>query len=346
MSPFTSARYVCAVRTRRAELSGLGHVKNAARRGLLPVFELSKSRRSKSNPDGSVELSVADLLGAFPDAPFIADVTSLANLLNAQVEALLDPEDCFSKWRTFVRDKLPPYVVPVVHLEEPFNEAAVRVQLDEFLHRNSYASVRIPSDFQVMDALTEALTAYSASTSQLALLADVGMVLPKGFSGAAARVAEVAGYCADIDPGLFASLASSFPSSVTQLGGDESGQFDLQETRLSSLVANEFDDLSIAHGDYGCIHPLDMEGMAINWVPRIDVPLDTTLFYHRYRRDVGGYIQAAQAVLRDARYAPIDCWAHDNIAEAAIGSPRGKAPAHWISVRLNLHIERQLLRLA
>lgn len=346
MSPFANARYVCAVRTRKAELCGLEHVTNASQRGLLPIFEISKSRRTKSNPEGGVDISVSELLKCFPDAPFVADVTSLANLWNAQVEALLDPEDAFSTWRVFVRDRLPRYAIPVVHLEDPFNDAAVRTQLDEFLGRNGYAAIRIPSEFGALDGLSDTLANYSNSASRLAVFADVGMVLPKGFSGAAARVSEIGAHCADIEPGLFAPLASSFPSSVTQLGGDETGQFELQETKLSRLLHEEFDDLNVAHGDYGCIHPLDMEGMAINWVPRVDVPLDATVFYHRYRRDSGGYVHAAQAALRDARYVPMPCWGHDNIAEAAAGHPRGKSPAHWISVRLNFHVERQLTRVA
>ena len=100
------------------------------------------------------------------------------------------------------------------------------------------------------------------------------------------------------------------------------------------------------HGDYGLIYPEDVYSMVTRWVPRVDIPLDTELFYYRFRRDVGGYVEAARRAILDPDYKPLVCWGHSNVLEASQGSPIGRSPAHWIAVRVNYHLARQLARLS
>lgn len=336
--------YSPAIRTRRAELVGLSEINDAYESGLLPLFELTRSRRTKSNPEGSVEESVSKLIDIVGQAHFVADVTTLKSLANSEVERLLDPENSFGNWTEFVSKYLPKTAVPVIHLTDPFDADSVISQINSFLRTQAAIAFRIPSEFENLEELAKLVDDELDDLSQVAVYADVGMVTARGYRGAHARVLEVASIFSDMEPGLFSSLASSFPSTVTPFG-DVNGTFPLHEVALSDALKEEFSDINCIHGDYGCIHPMDMEGMAINWVPRVDVPLDASLFYHRYRRHDGGYVRAAEAALRDKQYVPLDCWADSNVRLAAAGNPAGKAPAFWISVRLNFHIERQLIRL-
>lgn len=344
MTDFSPYLYSPAVRTRRAELFGLAHIEDPYGAGLLPLFEVTRSRRTKSNPEGAVEASVKDFLEIVGDARFVIDVTSLASLTNLEVEKLLNPYNSFSNWMQFVEDKLPKTAIPVVHLTEPFDAASVRVQITRFMRRNGAIALRIPSEFENLTELLDVATDELVDLSSVVVYADVGMVTARGFNGALSRVREIGDAVSGLQPGIYAPLASSFPSTVTPFG-DTRGLFPLYEVSLSDAVKDEYPDINCVHGDYACIHPRDLEGMAVNWVPRVDVPLDGELFYYRFRRHDGGYVRAAQYALSDKAYVPLSCWADGVIRTAAAGSPEGKAPAFWISARLNFHIERQLVRL-
>lgn len=336
--------YSPAIRTRRAELLGLSHIKDSYDAGFLPLFELTRSRRTKSNPEGSVEISVREVLEIVGDAAFVVDITGLSSLTNSEVEKLLDPDASFANWVEFVDKNLPRSAVPVIHLTDPYDDAAVSHQLSKFVPRHGAVAIRVPAEFEDIELLARTVEREVGSFEHIVLYVDVGLVTEKGLRGAMARVVDVVLAVSDLNPGLVVPLASSFPSTVTPFG-DEHGSFSLHEVSISDYIKGEFAQLNCIHGDYACIHPRDLEGMAINWVPRVDVPLDDSLFYYRFRRHDGGYVRAAAAALSDGRYSGIECWGDENIRLAAGGDPAGKAPAFWISVRLNLHIERQLIRL-
>ncbi|ENZ95882.1 hypothetical protein O1K_07645 [Xanthomonas fragariae LMG 25863] len=138
--------------------------------------------------------------------------------------------------------------------------------------------------------------------------------------------------------------SSSFPNSVVSAGGeDDQGAFNLSEVYLWKELVLKFPDLT--YGDYAGIHPIDFTGTVTNWVPRVDVMLDESFYYHRYRRSEGGYEKAAYEALNDHRYVPLDCWAQENIRLAAGGSPNGRSPSFWIANRVNFHLSRQLFKI-
>lgn len=344
MIDFSTFVYSPVIRTRRAELVGLSEIQDPYSLGLLPLFELTRSRRTKSNPEGAVEASVEAMINVVDDAFFVVDVTTQKSLTNSEVERLLDADDRFKGWTDFVVNSLPETAIPVVHLTDPFEADSVSSQVEAFLRVKPGIALRIPSEFEEIDGLVQTINRSLGSFADVAVYADVGMVGQKGYPGALARAREIAAIFSELEPGLFAPIASSFPSTVTPFG-DVTGVIRLFEVGLSDTILSEFDDMHVIHGDYACIHPLDMEGVAMNWVPRVDVPLDDSLYYYRFRRHEGGYVRAASAVLSDRRYVEIKCWANENIKLASDGKPVGKSPAFWISARLNMHVERQLRRL-
>src|SRR5690606_11774352 len=96
--PVKGRVYCPALRTRDSELKGYSQLDDSVKDALLPIFELTKSRRSKSNPDGSIAVTVSRLLDAVGDRPFIVDVTSLGSQSNTETAALLNPDGAFSVW--------------------------------------------------------------------------------------------------------------------------------------------------------------------------------------------------------------------------------------------------------
>ncbi|MBM7093131.1 hypothetical protein JTP67_32450, partial [Streptomyces sp. S12] len=87
MNRLHGRHYIPALRTRDSELKAYEYLPSVVKAGLLPVFELTRSRRSKLNPDGSVMKTVERLIGLTADQPFIADVTSLDSQGNTETAA-------------------------------------------------------------------------------------------------------------------------------------------------------------------------------------------------------------------------------------------------------------------
>lgn len=339
--------YVPALRTRDSELKAFENLTPEVRRLLLPVFELTRSRRSKTNSDGSVVKTVERLISLMGENPFIVDVTSLDSQANAETAAFLDPADSFRNWCNFVLMHLPETCIPVVHLSDPFDRSEFAAQRARLESKFRGIALRVPTEYDDAQHLAAALKS-SPKIGCVVLLVDAGFV-PQGSSASASKscmqVAQLFAGLVD----LVAPLTSSFPSSVTEAsfgGGDAYGDFVLEEVTVSEVMKLVgVGATRIVHGDYGLVHPNDFEGTVTNWVPRVDVPLDTTGFYYRYRRPAGGYALAAALAVKDVKYKALPCWAHDMVAKAAAGDPEGRSPSFWISVRVNFHISRQVFRL-
>ncbi|WP_315386375.1 hypothetical protein [uncultured Stenotrophomonas sp.] len=340
--------YVPALRTRDSELKGYENLEGEIKDLLLPVFELTKSRRTKTNPEGAISKTVDRLVSMLDGRPFIADVTSLESQGNAETESLLDPTGAFKNWREFVRN-LPRSCIPVVHLSDPFDRDEVVSQINDLWTHSSAIALRVPTDYAYALELSQTLLPAASRGGAVILIADDGFVPQRDADHSAARCHEVFSHFAGkVDVAV--TLASSFPSSVMLPafgGGDAYGEFRLEEVLVSQAVkAIGLGSATVLHGDYGLIHPHDFDGVVTNWVPRIDVPLSFDGYYHRYRREAGGYGLAARLAVQNNRYVKLRCWADDCINEAASGNPPGRSPAFWIAARVNYHITRQALRLA
>lgn len=340
-------KYVSAIRTRNAELKGLEHLTKLITRKCLPLVEFTQSRRSTKNPDGSIQLSVDKITDILDNLPFIADLTSLRRLQNKDVLTLLSPDNNFENWTTFVKEHLPGHCIPALHLTLPYLARSLRSQASTLAAKHDYVALRIPTGYDGYCDVLDGLGELFGNLDKIVVIIDAGFVQPRGIRGAIARVSEMTQECDDRKPALLATLASGFPSSVvtTGYGEDEHGSFQLTEVTLSEEIRKISKKAEIVHGDYASIHPLDFEGTVTNWVPRVDVPLAKSLYYYRFRRDDGGYERAAKKALHDKQYVDMDCWGCENIKDAARGDPQGRNPAHWIAVRLNIHMSRQIKRL-
>tara|TARA_R110002020_G_scaffold154546_2_gene334468 strand:- start:15824 stop:16861 length:1038 start_codon:yes stop_codon:yes gene_type:complete len=341
----SSAVYVAILRTREAELKAFRHLGADTRQSLLPVMEFTRSRRGKKNPTGAVDKCVEEVLSMMGDEPFIADVTTLTAHSSSETQELLDPAGGFANWQRFV-PRLGANCIPVVHLTDPFDARSLKNQAASLARNSGHVAIRIPPGYADAAALEKALIQALGSMSKVVLICDAAFVDRNSFSqlamGAFGTLQQFG------TRPLHSVVASScFPPSVVlpNYGGDAYGKFPLLEVLLSEWIKGQAGLEHVLHGDYGLVYPEDANSTATRWVPRVDVPLDTELFYHRYRRPVGGYIKAAQHALHDSDYRLFPCWAHDNIVEAAKGSPMGRSPSHWIAVRVNFHINRQIARL-
>lgn len=346
MNDVAGKRYVPILRSRDAEVRGYAELSASVKDYLLPVIEYTKSRRSKKNPEGSIAICVSKIEECLAGRPYIADVTTMDSLSNAETEALLDPDNGFRNWRAFVLSSLDSACIPTVHLTDPLDQESVLSQCRAFLNRSTHIAFRIPADYDSTELLVEILQDALGDLRRVILICDGGYVQQQSYIDVQADCSATLSL-AGRGFAMRAVATSSFPASVVLpgYGGDAYGKFDLLEVKLSEQTKAEPGLSDVVHGDYGLVHPADFKGIVTSWVPRVDVPLNDELFYHRYRRPDGGYETAAQKAFADRDYVALKSWAHENVKSAAGGVVQGKAPAYWISVRINFHLTRQAKRL-
>ncbi len=336
--------YVPFIKTTDAELRGYEHLREDIKDQVLPLFELTRSRKSKNNPDGDITRrleSISDLVG---DRQFILDLTTHESLSNNQIEDLLSDDNAFENWCEFVKRIGNRKLIPVVHAVVDGVGADITTQAERLLRYCDYIAFRV-------DVFEDDISHYIDNIpdkERLILLLDAGFLnvgnTPRVIGGVVNSIQSISSVN-DLNACVLA--ASSFPASVVAAGygQDAYGEFPIEEVILHSEVVSKLPDLTITYGDYASIHPIKYEMRGGTWVPRVDVPLDFSIYYHRYRREHDGYVRAANQAFNDPKYFDIGAWGNEQIALAAAGSPNGWSPAFWISVRLNLHITKQVLRI-
>lgn len=335
--------YLPILRSRAAELNGLRELPNAALEKLFPVIELTRSRRTPKNTGGDVSKSIELVCEILDGIPFVADLTSLDSLQNSEFNRLLDDANGFRAWTNFAHAQLPEYCAPIAHLLEPFELQPFLTQAGRLREKFRRVAVRVPTSYRDFREFTTALTNLP-DHHDVALILDAGLVTEATLNGAATRVGEMLNMVKNLGLRHLSVACSSFPNSVVSSGGgDDTGEFRLLEVVLGNWCRAHFP--LVSYGDYAAIHPMDFKGTVTNWVPRVDVMLDESFYYYRYRRSDGGYIRAAKDARADQRYVLLDGWAQKNIEAAATGNPPGRSPSFWIANRVNFHLERQILRL-
>lgn len=342
--------YSPILKTTDAELKALRHLGLEVLESALPILELTRSRRSKNNPEGSIAKRIDQIQDILGKHPFILDVTTEPAMSNAQIDSILfGGADGFRSWIRQVRDMRDQglLVIPMIHYD-PVHEVGVGRQIKRLLKLSPVLAFRVDPHDDDLDHYLR-FFAQHMNISDLILVLD-GRYLslsnnPDGdyadyFHGKVTHIQS-----SHAPKGIVCAF-SSFPDSVTRkhYGDDESGTFPVAE-----LVTNRnLQSVGVVAGDYGSVHPLRYSTGGGTWIPRIDFVGDDDQFhYHRYRREDGGYVRAAGKVVDDEHYQAIAgpfTWGDTEIELAAGGEPSGKSPSHWIAVRVSLYITQMTLK--
>jgi len=350
-------RYSPLIKTTAAELKAYQNLLPSIKKTILPIVELTRSRISKNNRTGALNKQIEKMLDLFADTPFIIDLTTHIKLDNQEIEKMLhNTENGFSQWRLFIdrlrREGLS-NVIPVIHFNDDASPEDFILQIKEIEKSFIYAAFR----FDVFDELAKkdylsVLMANFKNKKNLFLILDAGFIpvlkWKESIDPIKRRINEILELSKECN---LISMSSCFPSSVISNGyggknGKTEGGFELSEVLLYEEILKGHEN--IIYGDYAGIHPVRYDVSGGAWVPRVDVPSYKEYFYYRCPRDEGGYVIAAEKVVNDKRYKrlPLDIsWGDDEIESAARGVPNGKSPSHWISVRSNMHMCQQYLRM-
>lgn len=336
-----SYRYFPILRTKDAELKGYEALSERTTDGLLPIFELTRGRRTKKDAVGDVSKKMERIVELANDKRFILDLTTDPRTSNQQIDRMLHAsQNGFEEWRNFLAGLNPEQCIPMIHFN-PNALIEVRREINELLKKHPHLAFRINSDNpRFSDYVTQVLN-YIREPKNLILIVDAGFVKKSAIASAQESLTALIKTLRAF-PNKICAI-SGFPASVTSYGLDHHGNFELSEVEIGDhLISNAG---LTAYCDYSSIHPVPIEAFG-GWVPRVDLPLDGRCFYYRYRQEDGGYERAAKEVRDDNQFKalPGNNWGISQIESAAAGEPEGLSPAHWIAVRVNIHITRQSRR--
>lgn len=345
-------KYIPLLKTTDAELKAYAQLSEVCKQGITPVFELTKSRKTKLEADGNIDKRMSQIRELVEDRKFILDLTAHEDMVNYQIEELLDEDGGFSNWRDFLVKHNDLNIVPAVHLnpDEP-NET---IRLLEWLEQN-YAEFALrlePSDPDFKEYF-EIINRAQFTSRKLTVILDAQYVTRDNLDEVRRDCESVIEHGKSIS-GLtrYVVLSSSFPKSVvghTTECRDDKGRITKLEPLLyegvKTAVAADA-SVDVIYGDFASVHPVrNMQGGG-GWVPRVDFPLDDAFIYTRVRRNEGGYVEAARRMVNNPEYKRFDAWGCDEIESAARGTPGGLSPSYWIAARINMHITKEVTRLS
>lgn len=336
--------YTPSLKTSDAELKAYDNLSSDIKSELLPIFELTKSRKTSRNLNSSVQRRLDQLKKLVEARPFILDLTLHDDQTTPEIGELFVEDNGFENWRNFLADIGFEHVVPTVHAFEGCEKTNIAIQAEELERTYGYLCVRIAPDIEDVEEFVKVVFDAVQNTSNVFVVIDGGFILQSGAGYFARKTQSVIKAISALgEPAAFIPLASSFPSAVAKkdYGGDSFGKFDMEEwLAFEALTAQKIEGL--VYGDYGSIHPVRYRTKGGGWVPRVDEPRNNTYSYRRYRRKDGGYKKAAEHLVLEAGYMPMECWGYNQIDDASNGILSGKSPQHWIAVRVNIHITRRV----
>lgn len=333
--------YYPLMKTRDAELRAYNTLSDKIKDLIIPIFELTKSRKTKLAPDGDIRRKMDYLSEILGEREFILDVTPDQLYTNPQIEDLLDETDGFYEWQYFLSAYDELSIIPTVHIydEDEFSEVEKFVIWASGKYKK--LALRVPPGLDSITTILNVIVGKMSDNCELILLIDSEFVSEDQQRYIVTQIIKTIEDASDIiSEENIVVISTTFPRTPASLGDDDKGHFKIRELKI-------FEDCSgvyqVQYGDYASIHPRQYEMRGGTWIPRVDVSLDEEYIYTRYRREDGGYIVAAKKMLRTAAYRSINCWGDNEIESAAKGEPNGKNPSYWISVRMCIHMTRRAL---
>lgn len=334
---FEDYNYFPTLRTRQAEIKGLEQLDDSRKDRIIPLFTLGRWPKA---PD--FERSAEKAATAMNGRPYFLDLTLDGRHLPDHHTELSDPDGHFENWRRFVKKS--PQAIPVAQIGRNVRVRDVAQQARAIEANTGKVAFRI-CDFDTDTRMViSALNALDDIANAIVFI-DCKYIRNALTAYSTATVATINQLRTEF-PELFISvLATSFPLSTLDFADSskQHGTIDILERELHARIGGS---AVAGYGDHASIHSVVYDDVPImKWSPRIDLPRELDWYFERRSgtQTVEGYIACARAIVEaDPNIGTQQIWGEDMILDAAAGNPHAKAPAPWISARVNIHLARQI----
>lgn len=348
--------YALLFKTGESEIRAIRNFPN--KKGIFPIIELTRGRKTKKDTIGDIKKRVDQLAECFGGMDVILDLTTESALSSAQIDMFYIPENGYSNWIDFLlnirnqnifREIFPSILLNV---DDADFESNLKKQVETILFEFDGISYRCSIEDEGYSDDIEVLSKILNAKDKFFFIVDCGYVRESELSTCKEQSVKIIREVHQKIPNVhFILTSTSFPDKI---GENDYGNLCLAEIRLYHSVATECSQINIIYSDYGTINPIRNDNviMANGWRPRIDVPIESEIFYYRRRKVPQGYAETyslvASDVVSDRRFPSYlnRNWGVSQIENACEGASPGSSPSFWISVRMNIHIEQQLKRLS
>lgn len=366
------SEYYLIVKTADAEMKAMENTSSEVMGRLTPVIELTRGRKLPSKekdpekkkleiPRYPYEKRLERVCNIFKGKSVVFDLTSDESLSSIEITELYTPDGGYGKWLELLKKlkdggyfkELTPCVILSAQDEDLDANMAKEVEqmtamFDSIAYRSDIFDDNCYDDIEVIKS--------HLNGKRLVVIVDCSYVVQASIADYVEKVkARVANLRKIVPEGATIVVSStSFPRNISDLGDDFHDSFKLSEVEVANRLEQQ--GVEVVYSDYGSINPIrnDTVVMAHGWIPRIDVPLKESVFYYRERRPSGKrdyppqYTKVAKYVIADKDF-PTDMnenWGIKQIRKSATGGKPGSAPSFWIAVRMCIHVEQQVRRLA
>lgn len=382
--------YFLVLKTGQSEMKGFKELPPHCKAQVTPVVELTRGRKNHKNTIAKTGVDYNfSAIEEFAKAEFgsskafFVDVTSVESLSSSHTKEIRCPDGGYANWVSYFSAFKASCgaACPIIQInpkdDDDENKYAqdVKRQFDALSSLSSKIGYRakpkedVGFDYDLF-ILKQRIEAFVSQGGEFYLFLDYDYVRPGTGDLYALEVVKVLDAIHEtIDVARVVLIATSFPNSVTDVGGASYGEFSEEEVALHAAVARlAHNKFLVGYGDYGSINPVRNDEIipANGWRPRIDYPYGgERIFYYREGRQFTGkgkdkvfttsysqhYASVAQSIVSDEKFisdplsSDLSCWGVAQIVDAAKRSVKAASPGHWISVRFNIHVVQQLKRL-
>lgn len=347
---FEDFLYYPKLRTRAAELNGLKRLTDSRKDKIIPLITAGKWPRATSFDSG-----IKKVIEFFPDRPFFLDLTDEHNTFSIEQIKLKDATNNYKNWREYTKQF--PNAIPVAQLNR---QASLRdFVMQARLCEQEFGKVAFVIHDYVRDLeyVKSALSSLDDVNNAIVFI-DSKYIRNSYSAILAANIQTINAIRKDVPEANISTLSTSFPSSLASFTNNNAktqGMIDILERQLHEDLGG-YD--VVGYGDYASIHGIiyDDTPEIMRWAARVDYPAEN--YWQFERRPKGSistgstgtskadFIHAAKAIFSsNPDIQGSDIWGENMITQTATTPDFdgiGFGPASWISVRVNIHLSKQI----
>lgn len=359
-------KYCVIAKTAQAELRAMSNLSRDVLDKILPIVELTRGRKVTSKETKAVSYPYFKLIERIKEiyrgCDIAFDVTSNEALSSTEIDELYSYEGGYSAWIKLLDDltvdncfkSITPSVL--LNYDDENFEDNVKSEIQQLDSRFKSIMYRYSIDNEGGIEDLQLISECFPDEKELLVVIDCEYV-------PVASVHTTMTACETIVSRIKSALgnrqyklvlvSTTYPNNVAETNNEYEDDIPLREIDLYNGVLAKHP--RIVYGDYGTVNPQRNDGivMANGWLPKIDVALPTLVFYKRRRRPKGitayssTYEQVARLATADPRFplSSVSIWGIRQIVDCSMGYVPSSQPSFWISVRMNTHINQQVIRL-
>lgn len=340
MMNLSALTYFPTLRTRAAELRGLQELDDQRKAAIVPLLTLG-AWRGQSDLGKAAEKCVE----AMGNRPFFMDLSADSRKAESHWAELNKSENSYENWRKFASSHSG--AIPVVLMPTGARTREIVQQASAIEDSHGCVAFRI-QDFSAHTPLVISAISALKDPSKAIVFVDCQYIRDAMVAYVTAAISTINRLREEFPSLLISVLSTSFPSSTLPFAdaAKQTGAIGIQERDFHVRIGGS---PVAVYGDHASIHAVVYDEVPImRWSPRIDYPeYNVWNFERRSSTGIGNeaaYVECAKALVKNFGEAmqSSNTWGERMIIDAANGRPFAKAPANWISVRVNIHLSRQI----